>query len=327
MSIVVRRNVEVAGDLYGQPVGKLLIVRSVSGHRARHARVETAASPNEIRRRTKPLTAVSNRAPPASAAHPISGRPTTMPIPKPSTNVAKLAACASGAESPSRPDRHAPPPKHRARQGDPPQPGWARWAPRLADTAPTRRCIAPRRRPARVPRRRPRPARTTGRVRACRSAASAAWSRATSPAAVCRSRRPPRRVEHPRIAAARPSRSPPSTTCCGMRSARRPSGSGPPRDALSAATGWAAKAPGTTPGRPGSPILLAPLSKPPTGSTSSTSASGSTAAGNTPKNRRIGHGNGNATRGWTSTQRMSHPRATSGAVNASATSRSCPVCE
>jgi hypothetical protein len=59
--------------------------------------------------------------------------------------------------------------------------------------------------------------------------------------------------------------------------------------------------------------------KPPGGSASCTNASGSTARGNTPKNCQMDHGNGNATRGWTSIQRMRHPSASSGAVNASAT--------
>ena len=67
------------------------------------------------------------------------------------------------------------------------------------------------------------------------------------------------------------------------------------------------------------------VSKPPGGTTSSTSAPGSTACANTPKNRPIGQGNGKASRGSTPTHRTSHPLAVMGAVKASATSRSCPV--
>ncbi len=55
----------------------------------------------------------SKRAPPASAAIAISGRPATMPIAKATTNVAKARGVRCGAESPSRPHRRAPLPEQR----------------------------------------------------------------------------------------------------------------------------------------------------------------------------------------------------------------------
>ena len=224
----------------------------------------TAAPPNEIRRRTKARTPLSNRAPPTSAAHAISGRPATMPIPKPSTNVAKVAACASAPNR--RADLTVAPHRRntfagkeiRRRQGGHDGGRVLRTLSRLGDASPHTGDPVEFRGADPGP-----PEPQEGFAPAGQQPAQGGHERGRLRPCVGRGDHLDA-TEHPRTAAARTPRSPPSTTCCGTRSGRRPCDSGRPRDALSAATGWEVRAPDTTPGRPGSPIPPAPFrSRPP----------------------------------------------------------------